>query len=433
MASIGNDSNGRRRILFLAPDGRRKTIRVGKMSKRHAMSFKLRVEDLVGAALVGHAPSDETSRWLVDLDDTSYSRLVAVGLAKPREPVSRRLDNVLADYFDMADVKPATAVRYGQTRKSLLAHFGEDCDVDSITERDAEAWRANLRARYSLATVSRAVMHARTFWRWAIRRGRAKTNPFLDIKAGPQTNTSRQMFVDAETITKVVNACPDDDWRLLIVLSRFGGLRVPSEALALRWSDVDWEHDRLAIRSVKTEHHEGHADRQVPIFPQVREWLIRVFEQAADGAEYVITRYRLGTNLNPQLRRIVVRAGLTPWPRTWHNLRASRQTELASRYPLHTVCAWMGNTKAIASGHYLQVTDADWQRAVSREAEFGEVPRSASEGKEKAAQNPAQKMRQMARNGQKARKPKSEKTSDFSEDFSSDQSASIVGSGQSRT
>lgn len=37
--------------------------------------------------------------------------------------------------------------------------------------------------------------------------------------------------------------------------------------------------------------------------------------------------------------------------------------ELAATFPLHTVCAWIGNTKAIAAGHYLQVTDADWTRA----------------------------------------------------------------------
>ena len=89
-----------------------------------------------------------------------------------------------------------------------------------------------------------------------------------------------------------------------------------------------------------------------------------MFDAAPEGAVAVIQRYREGSNLNPQLRRIVARAGIECWPRTWHNLRASRQTELAANYPLHTVCAWIGNTKAIAVGHYLQVTDADWTRAV---------------------------------------------------------------------
>lgn len=45
--------------------------------------------------------------------------------------------------------------------------------------------------------------------------------------------------------------------------------------------------------------------------------------------------------------------------------RPCRQNELVVNFPLHTVCAWIGNTKAIAAGHDLQVTDADWTRTTA--------------------------------------------------------------------
>src|SRR5262249_33778821 len=61
--------------------------------------------------------------------------------------------------------------------------------------------------------------------------------------------------------------------------------------------------------------------------------------------------------------RIIRRAGLAPWERPWHNLRATRQTELSADFPLHVVCAWIGNKQAVAAEHYLQVTDADFERA----------------------------------------------------------------------
>lgn len=134
---------------------------------------------------------------------------------------------------------------------------------------------------------------------------------------------------------------------------------------------MDWANRPLTIRSSKTARHEGKASRVIPIFPELEEPLQEVFEPAAEGAEHVISSCRAGSNLKPQLRRIIERAGIEPWPRTWHNLRASRQTELASGYPLHTVCVWIGNSKLIASGHYLQVTDADWQRAVGSETVSG--------------------------------------------------------------
>ena len=40
---------------------------------------------------------------------------------------------------------------------------------------------------------------------------------------------------------KVLKACPDAQWKLLFALSRYGGLRCPSEHLALTWGDIDLE------------------------------------------------------------------------------------------------------------------------------------------------------------------------------------------------
>ncbi|MFO1019389.1 MAG: hypothetical protein U0903_01625 [Planctomycetales bacterium] len=42
---------------------------------------------------------------------------------------------------------------------------------------------------------------------------------------------------------------------------------------------------------------------------------------------------------------------------------ATRQTELTERFPSHVVCAWLGNSQAIATKHYLHVTDEHFERA----------------------------------------------------------------------
>src|ERR1051326_8665510 len=64
-----------------------------------------------------------------------------------------------------------------------------------------------------------------------------------------------------------------------------------------------------------------------------------------------------------RMAKIIRRAGLSPWPKLFQNLRASRETELAAVYPLHVVCAWIGNSTLVAQTHYLQVTDDDFRRA----------------------------------------------------------------------
>jgi len=95
---------------------------------------------------------------------------------------------------------------------------------------------------------------------------------------------------------KVLETCPDAQWRLLFALSRYGGLRCPSEHLALRWADIDWENGRILVRSCKTEHHPGGDSRLIPLFPELEPYLLAVYGEPGDS-EYVITRYR-DTNQN---------------------------------------------------------------------------------------------------------------------------------------
>jgi integrase len=170
--------------------------------------------------------------------------------------------------------------------------------------------------------------------------------------------------VTREVIGAVLDACPDAEWRSIVALSRFAGIRCPSETLLLTWQDIDWARGRMLVHSPKKEHLEHGADRCVPIFPELRPFLEAAFEQAESGALHVITRYRsTNQNLRTHLMRIIRRAGQDPWEKPFHNLRASRQTELTSEHPIHVVCAWLGNSALIAQKHYLQVTEGDFERA----------------------------------------------------------------------
>ncbi len=178
-----------------------------------------------------------------------------------------------------------------------------------------------------------------------------------------------------------MESCPDAQWRLIFALARFGGLRCPSEVLALTWDDVNWERNRIRVPSPKTEHNEGGGSRIIPLFPELRPHLLEGFEEAEPGTQYVITRCRdSGTNLRTQMHRIIRRAGLEPWPKTFQNLRSTRETELAEQFPMHVVCKWIGNSQPVAAQHYLQLTDEHFERAVE----------PAAVGDIQAAQNAAQ-------------------------------------------
>ncbi len=365
MASLyGNTKDGWRITYY--HDGKRKAFRF-MGPKNTAQTLQRRVEELVLCREAGSAMTVDCARWLASVGEKTLDKLERVGLIEPedrpqkkeRKTLQQVVDAFLADHAG----KDSTLTRKTQATDNMIERLDGSKMADRITPTDAEGFVRDMRKTYARATTARTVGYAKQVFQYAKRQGWVESNPFEEVKGGSTTNATRQHFVKRETIDRVIQSAPSAQWRLIIALSRYGGLRCPSEVLDLTWADIDFETGRMRVRSRKTEHHEGGAYRDVPLFAEVRGPLMDVFDMAEPGTERVITDYQPGANLFTHFRRIVKRAGVKPWPRLFHNMRATRQTELASEYPLATVCAWIGNTRAIAAGHYLQLTDADWQRA----------------------------------------------------------------------
>ena len=369
MASIANDPNGRRRLLFFDASGKRKVLRLGKVSKRQAESVMQHVEQIVAALITRSAPPPETSHWLADLQDELLDKLARVGLARGRQTVLLRqfLDGYVAS---RTDLKPLTIIKFNATVDYLCDHFGEDRNLREITAGEADQWRIFLISKkMGENTVRKHAQIAKQFFTAAMKQKLIDSNPFADLKSTVQANPERFYFVTREDAQKVLAACPDNEWRLIFALSRYGGLRCPSETLALTWDCIDWEKDRIRILSPKTAHHAGKASRVIPVFAELRPYLEAAFDAAAEGSVYVIQRYRdSNSNLRTQFNRIVERAGLKPWGKPFQNCRSTRQTELSEWLPPHVVCAWIGNSRAVAAKHYLQVTDLHYAAAAKGEA-----------------------------------------------------------------
>lgn len=385
MASVSNDGNGRKRIQFIAPDGARRAVRLGKATARQAQAVCTRVEQLVSAAALKHAPDDDTARWLESLDETLYNRLAAVGLA--RERGSTKLGPFLdAHLKGRTDLKPTTLTALKRVRDDLVAHFGDGRQLATITEGDADDWRLYLTGRdLSLATIRRRSGRAKQLFQAAVRKRLIAVNPFEDIPcAGGQENDEREHFITQGDARAILDACPDVEWRTLFALCRFGGLRCPSETSLLKWSDVNWDKSRFHVHSPKTAH-QGKASRWVPLFPELLPYLRASFEAAEPGAAYVLPTLRplKSARLRHFLHGIIRAAGLTPWEKAFQNLRSTRQTELEETFPSHVVCKWLGNSPRVARKHYLQVTEDHFARGAG-------VTTATPAGDRQAAQNEAQ-------------------------------------------
>jgi integrase len=370
MASLSKRKSGAFDVQFICPSSsRRKTIGLGKVAKKSAETFKIRVERLVEAKVLGLSVDSETARWLRNLPDSMNAKLAEAGLTERR--TSKTLGELLDALFaaKKPDLAPNTYRNYGQVRRNLLTYFGENRDIRQIDHGDAESFKANLiESGLSTATISRRIKRSREFFKWAMRRGWVESNPFEDVSAGSQENRARLEFVEEDTIRRVIDAAPDAGWRLLIALARFGGLRIPSEIRSLTWSDVLWDQGLLHVQSPKTKRHEGHEERFVPIFSRLRPYLEDAFEMAEEGEPLVFPWLPTDSgSFHTRMKRIIQRAGVKPWERLFSNLRASLATELADQFPAHVCEAWLGHSARVADRHYRQTRDLHIERATQDE------------------------------------------------------------------
>jgi integrase len=373
MASLIRDPNGSFRVEFVGAAGR-KRVRLGQVPVKAAEHWHRRIEALVADVTAGVAHSHELAQWLADLPDKAHERLVRAGLAAGREQrVVVTLGSLIDAFLDRQTVKQSTRKSYKQTMDSLRQFFGTDRPLATIDTGAADAWRRwiaednkavgrkreSTTNRLAPATVAKRVFVARAIFRKAVRWGMVAQSPFHDVKAGSQANPAKAAYVGLQTTADVLEHCPSVDWRVVVALARYAGLRCPTEVGSVTWADVDWSRGRLTVRSKKTEHHGGeHAVRVVPICPELRVVLADAFDHAADGATLVAPlAARVGTNLRTTLEKIIARAGHTPWPRLFQNLRASCATDWTERYPAHVVAKWLGHSPTIAAVHYLQARD----------------------------------------------------------------------------
>ena len=351
MASITNQPNGRRMIQFVTQDGARRSVRLGKTSKRHAESVKVHIEELIAAKRSGHSPALQTRQWLETVDDRMRVALSKAQLIDNSYAIS--LGELVSGYLARrSDLKPKTLKFLTNATDRAIMYFGSDRRAGMITVAEAQDWRRWLLDQgLTEATARTYARGIKQVFRDACDRALLESNPFQKLPSGSIANTNNR-FVTAIEMSKVLAACPNDEWRALLVLCRYAGLRCPSETHRLQWCDLNVTGGMMTVHSSKTEHHPGHESREVPIQRTVAEVLARLPRpKTAEQPVLTLTRH----NLHKTLARIVERAGVEPWADPFHCLRRSCQTEWAQAFPEYAVAAWIGNSTVVARRHYLKI------------------------------------------------------------------------------
>ena len=354
MASVSKEiKNGQTifRLSFYDSEGRRQRLRLGAISQRDAERIASYVDDILTAKELGGSVNITTARWLSSISGDFYDKLASVGLVEAK--VRWTLKQWLAHYHRQQSQKVGSYCQSNLARAEalLLKYRPDSMLLTDFTADDAAGFRKWLEAEgYAKATVAGHIKKAKQYFKAAVDAGALPASPFARVVAGDMSNEERAVYVSTADVDKAIACAPDAQWRLLIALCRYAGLRCPSEVLTLRWQDVDFVAGTMAIRSTKT------GRRIMPILPELRPYLQDAFDPEQ---ERVISRYcESNANMRKGFLQILKKAGVDPWPRLFHNMRGSLESDLAERYPIHTVVKWLGNSEGVAMRHYLRQSPA---------------------------------------------------------------------------
>jgi integrase len=269
------DGSIRYRVPYRASDGSQRTKR-GFTSRREARRWKAEITTRAAAGGVKPSPKESFGvffdRWLAK--------------RKPYLELGTWHDY---EIHGRLRIKPF----FGNARVA-------DVDQDLI-----ERWVVDLSdAELSAKTINNAFGVLVTCLNHAVERGAITGNPALRVTRLPDEH--REMdYLRLDEIPRYLEACADY-YRPLAEVLIATGLRI-SEAVALRWSDVDFERQIILVQRSRKKgglgSTKGDRSRQVSIGPRLVEVLMdlraRVSEAAtADSTHNLVFRGPRGGELN---------------------------------------------------------------------------------------------------------------------------------------
>lgn len=349
--------NGERRSLFLDV----------KYNREMAEEIKGIVEKCVDAIETDNPLDRRTLAWLEHVNADLRDRLIQCGLVEADETDSRMTLGELYDLF-LEDIerrrKRQTVRNYDSSQKVIFRLIDPATRISDFTKKDALDFASRLaETKYSLASRHTFLVALRIVFNWAIEHEFIDKNPLKGIEAGNRRNKNREFYVDAELFEKMLEGCRSAQERALLTFYRIAGMR-RSEALLVRWRDVDFKNGRLLVHSPKTERIEGKETRIIPLFPKLRAAIQEVRSESTDISpddKIIQIKPTLVWNLFYSLMK---RRGLIQYPRLIQNLRSSASIDIYRRYGEIAENAWLGHTFTTAKEHYLHVLESDFQKAL---------------------------------------------------------------------
>jgi integrase len=361
MASIYRDTSRDGFRVQVVVRGVRRKLWLGNVTRSAAKEIAAHLDRLKIATETATAPPADSVRWANAVSLRIRQQLGKWGLIQLGTSVDLpRIVHAYATHYSQSlGGAASTRKRWTNVVAKLNTLLPPGTSLAAVSRGDADRIARFLREQYAPSHAGKLIGDIKQVFESAVRSQLIASNPFADLDTKGGHKRDREAYVLAADCLHLVKLA-DPTLAALIVLARFAGLRVPSEPLALEWSQVDWENNRFTIMSPKT------GSRSVPMFHGIRPALDKLWAEALEGAKWVFPRARTSaaTVWRDNLTLLIARSGLVQWPKLWQNLRASCRTDLEQRFPAFVCNAWLGHSSRTAAKHYSRIHDGHYQAAV---------------------------------------------------------------------
>lgn len=364
-------------LQFTGADNKRRTLSLPGATEKVAAKVLHHIEARIGAAKFGLVEPAETRAYFAKLPAALAEKLDAVGLLLDHEQRHRQAaDITLVSFYETTiaahpEWKRFTLNTHRQTVKKLSGFFA-DKRLVALTAEDVIAFRSHCRGTLGLNenTVRGHIKNLKAILEAAVRSELIEKNPAAGQSTAIGNDEGARRFITPEMAQRVLAACPGAKWRAIFALARWGGLRIPSEIQGLKWEHILWDEKRFRIFSPKLENDAAGGWRECPLFPEV-ELALREWHMEAPPGESMFPSTDKSSNLRTTFCKIIRKAGYTPWPKLFVNLRSSRATELAQLVPGYVCVKWLGHSERVANKHYRTVLDSHYEIALQPALQLG--------------------------------------------------------------
>lgn len=337
-------------------DGHPQSVSLGKLRKPDAETVQIHINRLIQIQRGVASPTTADLEWIARQSPAMTRRLVATGLLSDRKDDASSFVEAIDNYTSTMRTWSASTVTAWKTHRQRVFLYFANRPFRLITVGDARDFKQFLLAEpiaLSENSARKTTSCCAQVFKWLIDHERATRNPFKGLPTTISKAVKRE-YVSAETVCRVIDYCPTSEWKSMFALARFAGLRCPSESFLAKWSSVDWERGTMLIESPKKKD-----TRLIPLFPALRHYLSQHWNELPPGAsDWILPTLReTSGSLHAPAAKIIVRSKQLIWPRLFHNMRSSCETDLTDRHGLAHACHWLGNSTTIAAKHYIQTTE----------------------------------------------------------------------------